>query len=420
MTVASKVGAAGQAGAGTPTAEEILERARALVPVLRERAAATEAGRMLPAETMADLFDTGLMRLLTPAAYGGYEMGWPMHAQAARVLATACASTAWIVSVVGAHSVMAGRMPKECQDEIWADGPDVLIATGSARTTGHIEKADGGYRVSGTWRFASGVDHSKWVIVTGPVGTDDGPRAGTAFAANMVRAAMPTRDIEIVDTWFVSGMRGTGSKDVSCPDLFVPDHRVTGAADSFGASPPGAAAHSGYLYQAPFIPYFGGSMLGPLLGAAEGAYGDYIESTRVRKSALFRNAVAEQAPVQERLAESSAELKAARLMRKYNDDLLHERGLALQSLSAEEKLENGRDRAYVTRLCLQSVTRLVRQMGAIGISDENTVQRHFRDISAMATQIGVNWDRHMEPYGCWMLGVPTGDARIDTERELPS
>ena len=66
------------------------------------------------------------------------------------------------------------------------------------------------------------------------------------------------------------------------------------------------------------------------------------------------------------------------------------------------------------------MTRLVRQMGAIGISDENTVQRHFRDVSAMATQIGVNWDRHMEPYGCWMLGVPTGDPRIDAERELPS
>ena len=407
-------------GAVAPTREEILERARALVPVLRERAAATEQLRMLPAETMRDLFDAGLLRIAQPAAYGGYEMDWPMHAEAARELAVACASTAWIVAVVGAHVVIAGRMSKECQDEIWADGPDQLIATGSARTTGHIEKADGGYRISGTWRFASGIDHSSWVIVTGPVGSDEGPRAGGVFRENMVRAAIPAREIEIVDTWFVSGMRGTGSKDVNCPGLFVPEHRVANATRSFGKSPPGTEAHKGYLYQTEFLPYFGGSLLGPMLGAAEGAYRDYIEITRVRESAIFRSPVAEQVPVQERLAETAAELKAARLLRKHNDDLLHERGAAMETLTAVENMENGRDRAYVARLCVQAVTRLVRQMGAVGLSDENPVQRHFRDVSAMATQIGVNWDRHMEPYGKWLLGVPTGDPRLDEKRELPS
>ena len=117
-----------------------------------------------------------------------------------------------------------------------------------------------------------------------------------------------------------------------------------------------------------------------MLGAAEGAYRDYIEITRVRESAIFRSPVAEQVPVQERLAETAAELKAARLLRKHNDDLLHERGAAMEGLTAVENMENGRDRAYVARLCVQAVTRLVRQMGAVGLSDENPVQRHFRDV----------------------------------------
>ena len=124
-----------------PSPEEILSRARGLVPALRERARQTEERRALPPETMQDLYDTGLLRILQPARYGGYEMDWPMHLEAARIIARACPSTAWIVSVVGAHAAIAARLNKRCQDDIWGDGEDSLIATATAHHAVHFDRA---------------------------------------------------------------------------------------------------------------------------------------------------------------------------------------------------------------------------------------------------------------------------------------
>ena len=388
-----------------PTHAELMQRAESLLPSLRERAKKTEELRRLPDETMRDLFDTGLLRILQPKRYGGYGMGWAAHADAARVLARACSSTAWIVSVVGAHAAIAGRLNKQCQDEIWGKSQDQLVATASARANGTLRKVDGGYRLSGHWRFASGVDHSEWTMVTAPIEEDGMVSTEPHF---FHRALMPTKDIEIVDSWHVAGMKGTGSKDVKAHDIFIPEHRLMSAADSFGRNPPGAAVNTdSYLYHVPFMAYFGNSLLGPILGATEGAYHDYCEITRVRTSALFGSSVAEQTPVQMRLAETAAEIKAARLIYEDANAFLHQLGVKNQEITHEQKLEAERDRAYVARLCVSAVTRLVRQMGAMGLADSNPVQRHYRDVTAMATQIAVNWDRGMAPYGRMALGLPT-------------
>ncbi len=408
MSVASEIG-----DTTSPSPEEIFSRARDLVPVLRERAQETEERRSLPPETMRDLYDAGLLRILQPARYGGYEMDWPMHLEAARILARACPSTAWIVSVVGAHAAIAARLNKQCQDDIWGDTQDVLIATATAPSVGGVYKVEGGYRADGVWRFASGVDHSQWLMITGPVRPDDGsePKRGRA---DFVRVLLPKSDFEITDGWFVAGMSGTGSKSIKCVDVFIPDYRATSARSSFAKSPPGAEVNPNcYLYNVDFMPYFGSSLLGPIVGCAEGAYQDYVEITKARISVMLGGNVAENVPVQQRLAESAGEIKAARLLLEASNKLLHERGVAGQTLLPAELVEQGRDRTFIAKLCVSAVTRLVSQMGAMGIFDDNPVQRHFRDVNALSTQIAVNYDRNMTPFGRWELGLPTGDPRID-------
>jgi 3-hydroxy-9,10-secoandrosta-1,3,5(10)-triene-9,17-dione monooxygenase len=146
-------------------------------------------------------------------------------------------------------------------------------------------------------------------------------------------------------------------------------------------------------------------LLGPMLGAAEGAYADYRDITAVREGALFGGKVAGMVQVQQRLAESAAEIKAARLVYESNNRLLHERGAAGKGLNHDEMLEMNRDRAFVAKLLIGAVTRLVRQMGAMGLYDDNPVQRHYRDLSAMGTQIAVNWDRNVTPFGKSELGL---------------
>jgi len=250
---------------------------------------------------------------------------------------------------------------------------------------------------------ASGVDHADWCMVPAPV--EAGER-GLHDAPGFLRVLMPKADYEIQDTWFVSGVKASGSKDVHCNEVFVPEHRVMDSRATFAPNPPGAAVNpEHYLYRLEFGPYFGSSLLGPMLGAAEGAYADYRDITAVREGALFGGKVAGMVQVQQRLAESAAEIKAARLVYESNNRLLHERGAAGKGLNHDEMLEMNRDRAFVAKLLIGAVTRLVRQMGAMGLYDDNPVQRHYRDLSAMGTQIAVNWDRNVTPFGKSELGL---------------
>ena len=149
------------------------------------------------------------------------------------------------------------------------------------------------------------------------------------------------------------------------------------------------------------------------VGGAGGWFQDYVEITKARISVMLGSNVAENVPVQQRLAESAGEIKSARLLLEASNELLHGRGVARQTLVPAELVEQARDRTMIAKLCVSAVTRLVGQMGALGIFDENPVQRHFRDVNAMATQIAVNYDRNMTTFGRWELGLPTGDPRID-------
>ena len=387
-----------------PTPGELVDRAGALVPALRARAAAAEDARRIPDETMAELFDAGLLRYHQPRRYGGYAMGWGVQALIGRELARGCGSTAWIASVVGTHSYMVGRFPPEAQEDVWGGQRDVLISTGAARspeTT--ITRTAGGCRVTGMWRFASGIEHAGWSILTGPVTAADG---GTPDGRpELSQLLIPRSDYRAAGTWAVAGLRGTGSLDVLLDDVFVPEHRMLPFAVAMGADPPGAAVDDAYVFRVALQPFFGTTLLGPILGAAEGALHDYTEATRVREGAVFRERVAEQVPVQTRLAESAAEVDAAALVLERMLEVLDHHGRTGEPLTDREQVRILRDRGWIARTCVAAVHRLVTQMGASGLTDANPVQRHSRDLLAMTAQIGVQWDRCAAPFGRWALGL---------------
>lgn len=393
-----------------PSRDTIINRAKSLINDLGSRSDEADSMRRLPDSSMQDLFSSGMLRILQPKRFGGYEMDWAMHSDAARIIAKGCPSSAWIVSVVGAHSAIVGRLSEVCQEEVWGKNQDQLIATASARVKGEATKVSGGYVVSGVWRFASGIDHAEWSMISTHLGGND-PHDHTKY----IRLLIPVNEIEIVDTWHVVGMKATGSKDIKCEKVFVPDHRVINAHESFGKNPPGSKVNpEGYLYQVNFLPYFGSSFLGPLIGAAEGAYEAYKSITSVKKGAIFGNSVAEQVPVQIRLSESSAELSAAVLLYENISKILHSRGSKREELTPEEYVLINRDRAFIAHLCVNATSRLVKQMGATGLFKDNPVHSFARDVSAMATQLAANWDRNMSLFGKYELGIKTGDRMVDS------
>ena len=391
------------------TVDQLMSNAQGLVAGLAKRAAKTEELRKLPDETMAELYQAGLMRIITPKRYGGLEMDWPALPEAARIIARGCASTAWIVAVVGGHSGIVGRCPKAIQDEIFEAGPNQLFATGSAQTTGKLMKAKGGVTANGIWRFASGCDHASWIMVNGDVLNEDGSKSGRA-----VRVVVPAKHVEILDTWHVAGMKGTGSKDLNFNNVFVPEKWLVDGPSNFQANPPGAEVNPEcYLFDVAFGAYFSSWLLGPVLGAAEGAYEAYRESTKGRVSAMMPNSPAQLHTVQERLAESYCELEAARALYDKHNQFLHQRGMERRNIKPDEFIDSGRERTYIARLCHNLVHRLVRQMGAVGIYDANPVQRFYRDLNVMQNQVALNWDVHMMNSGRRQLGLPTGMERLD-------
>ncbi len=387
------------------TTEALLDRIRALQPVLRERAADTEKRRMLPAETIRDLFEAELFRHFQPRRFGGHGVPWGIQYDIGRLLAHACPSTAWIATVVAANNAYACRFDPRVQDEIYGNGPDVLVTNASVQKGVTIISEDGGYRVNGAWGFASGIDHADWVMVGGAV---DAAKLGAA--APRIFLLLPKSDYSIDDTWYVSGMRGTGSKDVVTKQVFVPAWRTLTMQAFWGPNPPGGAVNDDFIYRRDLTGFFGTSLLGPLVGMAEAGIAAYREQTRVRQGVLTKTVVAEETTVQIRLAESMAEAKAAALLMDTQIARLRRVGETDATLGQDELLEMNRDRAFAVRLCQVALERVVSAMGAMGIQDANPAQRYFRDLNAAATQIAVNYDRNMAPFGRHALGleVPKG------------
>src|SRR5215813_11585618 len=166
-----------------------MRRARALVPVLRERAAGAEAGRQMQKETLDDLHRTGLLRFHQPRRWGGMELPF------------------------------VALYDERAQEEVWGANPDVVIPSGIAYPQGRGRRVDGGLVISGYWNFSSGVDHAGWNMLA--VMVRDGERV-----VDHRMCLVPRAEYEIVDDWQVLGMRATGPKSVKATDVFVPEHRA--------------------------------------------------------------------------------------------------------------------------------------------------------------------------------------------------
>lgn len=191
--------------------------ARKIVEALKETEAESETSRTLSARAVELLHQAGLTRIVSPAAYGGYELPVRALVEAERV-AHGSTAASWVLMVCAAHTFIAGRMPRRGQDEIFGGDPGMLIP-GVPSLRGTCQRANDGYILNGRWPYASGADHGDWVLV-GCKGIRN--EAGEACPSLIV--VMPKKDAVIDDTWFTLGMRGTGSKDVVLENVFIPGH----------------------------------------------------------------------------------------------------------------------------------------------------------------------------------------------------
>jgi len=394
----------------TPTRAEAIAAARALLPVLRDRAEATEDLRQLPNETVADLRAAGLHKLFTPKRYGGYEMPWGTHVDVSRTLGQACGSTGWVSSVVFTHTFLFGRFTEEAQEDVWGECPDAIISTAFAGG-GLATPTDGGYTLSGRYKFASGVDHADAMLVGAKL-----PNSTASF--NDLWVVLKKGDFEILDdTWQSEGLRGTGSKDIKIDNVFVPSHRTL-PLQEMSDNPPGAKLYDYYLYGVEFHSYFITLLAGPILGAARGAYNEYIDQTLTRVGAMMGETIIDQPAVQVHVAESLGELETADLLIDTLCDHLHDIGMKGEGVSPELKLKAYRDLVMAGRLAHTAADRLSRMMGVSAQTGRNPVQRLYRDVRTMSTHSALHWEAGLQRSGKFIFGLPTGDPKIDGARKL--
>ncbi len=371
------------------------ERAEALIPVLAGRAAETEALRRLPDETMADVKANGLHRICQPRRFGGAELPLDEAARIIAALAQGCASASWVCTVFTDHSIIAGMFDPSAADDVWADDPDATISAGYL-PSGSAERDGDGWRITGTWGFASGCDHADWLLLGSPLPTEDGGVAPSLCLA-------PRREVTIDDNWHVMGLAGTGSKNVVARDCAIPAHRALPLAAAAGGAEARGRTDAPPLYRLPHVSTVPFLFAANGLGVAESLLETVIGQMK-RSSALGAD-IAGLPTMQMHVAEASAEIACARrsILGRCAEAMAAMR--AGRSLTLAERARNRRDQAYAGRLCRRAVERLFAAAGAKAIFADNAAQRKFRDMQAIGSHIAMNWDIAGATFGRVAFGL---------------
>jgi alkylation response protein AidB-like acyl-CoA dehydrogenase len=383
---------------------QLEEQARAMLPRLRARAQAAETARRVPDETIAELQSARLFDLQKPRRFGGFELAMPEFVSIIATLGRGCGSTAWIVGVTAERAWLLAKFALRAQDDVWQAKPDALI-TSSITANGQAVPASGGYRVTGRWNFVSGIDCADWCIFCSTA-----PPLATGAPNRILYVLLPRAECEIIDTWHVAGLAATGSRDVALHDVFIPEHRTVLMQELKEGGGPGLAANSAPLYRLPLIALNPFSILAPLLGIAEGALEQSLLGVRGRTMLTNGASAANQQIVQLKIAESAADINAARalIMADCRESMQAVEKRATVSIAL--RLQLRRNQAYCAKLLVAAVDRLFTVAGGRGIYLDHPMQRAFRDAHAAGAHLGLSWDLAGTMWGQHALGLEVASA----------
>jgi 3-hydroxy-9,10-secoandrosta-1,3,5(10)-triene-9,17-dione monooxygenase len=357
--------------------QALLERARSLVMVLAERAAATNAARDVLAETIADYHRAGILRVLQPRRFGGHQLRFSLFSRIVETLAEGCASSAWVYAVLGEHQWLIASFPLQAQIDVWGNEP-LAVASSSLAPRSTAARTAGGWRLSGQYSFSSGSSHARWAIV-GAFLNEPGDLRRVGYLL------VPFSDIEIIDDWHVLGLAGTGSRSLVLRDVFVPEHRCVLYADLMAGTPPGAAVHPDYkLLRAPRGLLVNYSLPPVSIALGRRALAVAIGSLRGRISRGLTQVAASEF-VQIAVAEAAAAIDAATLITQHGRQAAEALVAAGEPIPDETILRARRDMTYAQHQVQGAVERLVEVCGARSVYDADALAAIRRDVLTVLT-----------------------------------
>jgi alkylation response protein AidB-like acyl-CoA dehydrogenase len=382
-----------------PTVQELVERARELAPLLRKNAVASEASRRIDEETIQALRKAGLMRVCTPKRYGGWEMNTRAMLDVSSAIAEGDGGAAWVVNLTNICSWLTGLYPLKTQDEVFGANPDACIS-GVLTPSATTKKVEGGFRLTGAWHYNSGGWHAQWAILGFPIVNDAGE------AVDQGLALIPMSDLEPVDTWFVAGMKSTGSICLKANDVFVPAHRILSVPRAIEGSYPTEMRDQEPFYRSPFVAILALILVGPILGLGRAALEFVRQKAPSRTIAYtFFDKQSSSVAFQLQLAEAAMMIDTAHLHAyRAADDIDNSAASGVYP----DMLIRSRVRAdtgYAVEKITQAIDKLMFAHGSAGFAESSVLQRIWRDAAVASRHAVVLPPIGYELYGKALLGI---------------
>ena len=388
--------------AAPPTLQELLARIDEIRPILERNADQTEAERRVPQENIDAVTAAGAFKVMVPRRFGGYEMTIREKLAVSAALAESCGSTAWVVALTNVCNWMAGTLADQAQQEIWGENPDARVA-GVLNPSADVRKVDGGYEISGKWPWASGILHADRALVGIVVPDESGQPVDQALAF------LPRSDYTIEDTWYVAGMKGTGSNTIVAEDVFVPEHRLVSTVRAIDNEYPTEHTDEA-LYRSSFIPVLTLILAGAQLGFGRAALEfvkekapkrgiSYTKFEHQTDSTAFQLQVAQAA-----MLIDTAHLHAFRAAADIDDAAADG-----EKMPYERRARVRYDTAYAVNRIREAIDLLLSAHGASSFALISPLQRIWRDSNTAGRHAVIDPLVNQEVYGKALLGIPYED-----------
>ena len=393
------------------TDEGLLDRVRALAPLLREEAALNEELRRIPDRSLAALEEAGVYRMVTPKHYGGYESSYRTVLDVLAGISAACPGIGWASALSVGGTWVVARCNDEFQDEVFAENPNARIPSVFGTFGARAKRVNGGIQVvgGGRWRFNSGCSTGDWDLLATIVDEPDG-------SESRVWIAVPMSDLEVLDDWDVMGARGTGSMGVACGDIRVPDRRVLTRGFDFAAAS-GDEVESEREFDNPYynVPAFlvANLMICALpIGTAKGALETFLERLPGRAIAYTDYTEASRAPLTHlQVGEATLKIAAIEGLMDRHVNAAMEWKMGDPGPTPTEMLELQANISYAFKLAREAIDLLFLGTGSSVIRDANPIQRYQRDIQAFSQHPVLHADTLFENLGRVRCGMkPFGAA----------
>jgi alkylation response protein AidB-like acyl-CoA dehydrogenase len=387
---------------GVPTLEQLLARIEEIKPILTANVDETEANRRVAQANIDALTEAGVFKVTVPRRFGGYEMTIREKLEVSAAVAEACGSTGWVVALTNVCNWMASVLPDRAQQEIFGANPDAKVA-GVLNPSADVQKVEGGYAVSGQWPWASGSWHADWALV-GIVVPDE-----TGQPVDQALAFIPMSELSIKETWFVAGMKGTGSNTIIADKVFVPEHRLHSVPQALQNEY--ATEHTGEaLYRSSFIPVLTLILAGPQLGLGRAALRFVMDKAPKRGIAYtkFERQI-DSTAFQLQVANAATLIDTAHLHAFRAAADIDNAAAAGETLSYVVRARVRADTAYAITKIREAIDALLSAHGASSFAEVSPLQRIWRDANTAGRHAVVDPLVNQEVYGKALLGIPYED-----------